>query len=780
MGNWILFQASIKKHRSNIIGIFILSLIVAIFFNCAFIMAVNFNQTVTQEMQRLGFGTFTAWVNGKDTKALQAELNQIQAIEKTTEQKLIYADYEINQQVSSGEGQLIVYHGDSFTYRFLTPQLKDYQENIEIKPNEIYVSPALLSKFDFEIGDEIIFKLARGNGNRVFTIAGYFEDPFMGSSMIEMKGFLIAPTAYREMIAVLDDSGIDAMARAGSMLHLFQSDQVQMSHSELNKMLNEVEIFKESLSFLYSFDAINQFMLILQNVYIGILLTFIMVLFIVTLIIINHSISTSLELDVKNIAILKNMGVKSRNIQNIQIATFLCPILLAILLGLPMSIYLSQAMMRLTIYSTGLLIPHTFPILLGLSGNLLYLFIILLFLMRKTQRIKVISPLKLLNELKPAFKNNSFSRLHKKTLALDLAKRQLSCGFKRYLGIALISFLLVFILNLILSINRWLGPQGEGMMQAFNPADHDIGVQILNGVAEEDIEDIILKNTSIESSYRLAMPTVNVNGLDVTANVIDDPSLFQLLTGRTIQQSNEVVITEAIAKEFQIKINDQLLIGQNTQALFTVVGIYQCANEMGMNIGLSEEGYNTIGKVMPEMWCKHYFLADSSLNASIVHDLDTLFKGNIHLHENTWSGLKNIISAMKLLIVTMLIVMVLFILVVTALTANKLLYFERKDLGIYKTLGLHSNQLQQFFMLRFLLISFCGGLIGMLFSRMSTDSLVRLVLKEVGISNFYSFNTWMSMLVPIVFVSAVFSLCAYVCAGSIKRLKLNILMEDSD
>ena len=61
----------------------------------------------------------------------------------------------------------------------------------EIAPGEVYVSASMASMFGVQVGDAITFPIARSGGDVTFTVAGFYEDPFMGSSMIGMKGFLV-------------------------------------------------------------------------------------------------------------------------------------------------------------------------------------------------------------------------------------------------------------------------------------------------------------------------------------------------------------------------------------------------------------------------------------------------------------------------------------------------------------------------------------------------------------------------------------------------------------
>ena len=46
-------------------------------------------------------------------------------------------------------------------------------------------------------------------------------------------------------------------------------------------------------------------------------------------------------------------------------------------------------------------------------------------------------------------------------------------------------------------IDAWLGPDGKGMMDAFTPADHDLGVQTFGTLDEAEAEKMVLTFTEI-------------------------------------------------------------------------------------------------------------------------------------------------------------------------------------------------------------------------------------------------------------------------------------------
>ena len=238
----------------------------------------------------------------------------------------------------------------------------------------------------------------------------------------------------------------------------------------------------------------------------------------------------------------------------------------------------------------------------------------------------------------------------------------------------------LFFASLSGRMDAWLGADGKGMMDAFNPADHDLGVQSFGELTREEFEQTIQSYSDIRDTYVLAMPSVTVNGVDFTANVIGQPERFHLLEGRPSTADSEIVVTEFVAADLGVGVGDSLTVGADLGSdTYTISGIYSCANDMGRNIGMSRDAYLKIGSDSPNLWCWHYFLSDPTQKPAIIEALETAYGGDIHIHENTWPGLFGIISAMRILVIFLYGMAALFILVVTAITGSKILAAEQKD-----------------------------------------------------------------------------------------------------
>ena len=782
MENKVLLKANMKRHKGALFGIFILTLLACAALGTILTVWSNSDEYIESEIERAGFGELTTWVaNLSDTSDLENSIEALDEINRVETQSIIYANYTANEIESDSEGQLITYNPLENRYRFFTDDLSGYTEQPDtITPGEVYVSPSMISMLGIHIGDEITFPIARGGENLTLTVKGFYEDPFMGSSMIGMKGFLISESDRTIALDMIHNAGIDALARDGAMLHIFGAEESGLTVSELNSLLNEQTDLAEYTESIHSKEAISGFMLILLRAFSGILLAFVLVLLFVVLIVLSHSISSTIASDFVNMGILKTVGLDSSRLRLLQLMQYGIPALLGLITGFMLSVPLGGMVADATLTTTGVLIPGTPPLPALTIAFILLVLLLAFFIFIRTRKISRITPMKAIRGEtdggsatvnKPAaFGGNIYFRL---------AFRQLMSGKRRYIGAFVVALLLVFFASMVGRMDAWLGSDGKGMMDAFNPADHDIGVQSFGELTQQEFESTILEYSDITDTYVLAMPTATLNGISYTANVIDEPERFHILEGRTCTADNEIVITEFIAADFGIKIGDTVTVrGDNGSGEYMVSGIYSCANDMGDNFGMSREGYLKIGRDSPNLWCWHYFLADNSQKGAITEALESAYGGDIHVHENTWPGLFGIISAMQALLVLMYALVIVFILIVTVMTGSKILSAEQKDLGIYKAIGFSSSALRLTFALRFALVSVLGGLAGTLLAAAVTDPLVSAVMKLAGISNFVSNPNFVSVILPMAVVTVLFTAFGWLSAGRIKKVPLTVLIVD--
>ena len=294
-----LLKSNLKSHRGTVLGVFALVLLVSLSLGSVLTIWNNSRRYVDSEMNRVGYGNITAWVSGlQDAAPLAEEVSALDEVESVGVQSLIFSEYEIGDQESDSEGQLITYDPGRYPYKFFTEDLSGYQSApAEIARGEVYVSASIVSMFGVQIGDTITFPIARSGGDVVFTVAGFYEDPFMGSSMIGMKGFLICEQDHEEIAGVIEESGVDSLAREGFMLHISKVSGSTLTAAQFNAFLNENTSLTSYVEFTHSKDAIAGFMLTLQNVFTSLLLAFVAILLLASMAVLSHSIGSTIEQD---------------------------------------------------------------------------------------------------------------------------------------------------------------------------------------------------------------------------------------------------------------------------------------------------------------------------------------------------------------------------------------------------------------------------------------------------------------------------------------------------
>lgn len=784
----IIFRAGIKRHKGSLFGIAILLFLTALSLCTVLSVYLQGGRYIQAEINRAGFGNLTAWVSKvPDMDSLTQSIRMQDGVESIRVQNLLFSNYEANGVESDSEGQLLPWQAEGNRYHFFREDLSGYTDAPnEIGLDEVYISPSMLSILDAKVGDILTFPVARSGQNVNLTVAGYYEDPVMGSSMIGMKRFLIAPAVYEKILETAESSGADALARCGAMIHVTVDEDSGLTVSEMNRRLNENTALSQFTEFVHSADAIEDFMTILQNAFCGLLAAFALILLGVAFVVLGNSISGIIEQEWKNLGILKTVGMTGGQLVCHQTVQYVFSMMLGLISGMAAAIPAVDIISRLTVTTSGILVPKGLPILSALSILAGLLLLLVIFAVLRLRHIYSIKPMdairgsrrkendKVRRDVEKDKKKNL--KIKARGLMFHLALRQILSGKRRYIGACIVAMLLVFFASLAGRMNDWLGSDGQGMMDAFNPADLDMGIQVLGKLSQDEVEQVVRSYSGITDSYMLAMPDVSVNGTNYTANVITEPERFHISRGRTSLNADEVVLTETIASDLGIDVGETVSIrGDMGTKEFVVSGIYHCANDMGANLGMSRAGYLSIGNDDPRIWCHHLFLADSSKKQVITEKLEHTYGGDVHVHENTWPGLFGIIRAMHMLLIFMYGISTVFICIVTVMAGTKILDAEKKDMGIYKAIGCSAGMLRLTFAMRFGVVAAVGALLGIVAAAFLTDPAVATVMRLVGISNFESNPSVGATLVPGISVTVLFLLFAYLSAGKIKKEDMTVL-----
>lgn len=779
MGIWILIRRGMQRQRGTVLGMAVLLLVVCLSVILALTVATNAGSYVDSEMARLGYGDITTWVSGTETpQSLADEIGAVEGVASVRLQPMVLSGYSMNGHRSDNEGQLIAYEPADYAYRFLTEDGAAHQALEAIQPGTIYLSPSMRTTFEAKVGDTVRFHLSRGTESAEFTIAGWFEDPFLGSSMIDMKSFLISPSDAAQVMDTLERvSDFNRLARPGAMLHILGDGT--KSVRDLNAAINLQTSVGRHTEFVYTRTALRSYMLLLQNLLTGFLAAFAALLLVVAMIVLGHSVSSGVEQERDNMAILKTMGYPSGALRVLQMAQYGVGVLMGMALALGLGRLLAGSLPRLMVTSTGLLMPAKYPWLLLLAAFTGVLLLLFGFILLRTAPIVRLAPVEVLSRHHEQSARRVRGQIHGRLLCLSLAVRQLLTGKRRYAGIFLISALLVVFLSIVGRMGAWLGPNGEGLMDAFSAADHDLGVQPMMEMDMDEVEDVIASYDTVVDTYELAMQPVSVNGVDYTVNVLDEPEWFHIVEGKTADQPDEILVTAFVAENLGLSIGDEVTVSSGARSeRYRVCGIYLCANETGANVGMCRDGYARIADTNGYIWCRHYVFAQGTRNEEIMQELQKRWRVELEVHTNSWSGLDGIVATMRLMMAFMYGVVAIFIAVVITLASARFVRSEQRDMAILKSVGLTSAMLRRAFALRFALVVALGALTGLLLSCACADSIISQIVGLFGIGAFHSGFSLQGYVLPVLAVTLLFTAFAYLGSGKLKRFSLAQIIQE--
>lgn len=784
-----LVKANFRSKKGTFIGVGILIFIITVCLCAVINIFKNASDFEERELERIGYGDITYWVSDShDAEQLRAQIESLDDVEKAELQPMLLVTYSVNGITCDSSAFGIAWKEGEHAFRIYEDDLSGVNVHPAVPgEGEVYVPPSFQSLYHVRIGDEVDVHITGETDARHFRITGYLEDPVAGSSIMGFKSILFNEKDVIDLKKAYEAEGSRALGASIHAVHITGRNGSANSGNELQKALNEQTDLAQCAIAAYQKTTITGFMLLFQEIISGILLVFILVLLIVALIVIRRSITAAIEEDYVDMGILKAVGYTRGDLRRVQVLQYLILILGGMTAGLPVSVVMAKAVNRLMTVINGVMITGEIPWLYSLTALGVILILFVLFILAGTARIGQITPIRAIRggAEDVYFKDRFAVAIYPKGLRFWMAVRQLMSGKKQYISACLVAALLVFFLSIMGRLGAWVGEDGSGLMTALNVSDYDLGIWYPESGIQAAAEEKMQAEAGIEDTYIMRMTKGTINHMEYILYSSSKPEYYHILEGRTCRYANEIVITEFVAEDLGVKIGDTVQVSyQGNAGDFLISGIYQCPNDMGLNFGMTLEGYAGIGGY-PESdnankygFLTYYILEDSTKTGELTEWLETTYGEDIVLDENRWGGLESLLGVLSVMNVAEYVVSVFFIAVVAFMTGHRILYRERRDLGIYKSLGFSSGKLRSSFAIRFAIITGLGSILGVTGSAIFTDPLASSVLRMTGVSRITSHLDPVPMMLPAVVVTALFYGFAWLLAGRIKRTGAEILIAE--
>lgn len=777
-----LLKANIRYRKGTFFSLFILMLIIVMAMTAIFNTTDNENRAVEQALQRIHAGDLVVFI---PENSYTDELRTSLLAQDTVEDLMTIPAFWTESSEANGTKSY-----ETAFLRKLTPDYQILNENLtayeketpSLGKGEIYVPLGVRSKYSCEIGDTIHYTTTFGEYD--FVVKGFIEEPNNGSASMGWKQIFISDSDFAQIeddYRQINRSGQNLGAMY--ILHIYKSSDCTLSDMKWQQQLNlDTGIIDGTSIGSMTKKEIVHYTGLFNQIISGILMVFLCLLFIIVLIVIGHSLSTSIETDYVNLGILKAQGFTTRKLQIVLLLQYLFAEIAGAALGLILAIPLTSALVQLYLPITAILADHTISPGKSLLCILALLLISTIILLLLTQKLGALSPVRALSAGQPEQYFDSRLRLpiSQKLLSGSLALRQFTSTVRRYLASILIAAILVFFMLTITVLANMA--DSRSAIESMGYIYSDCSIYFQEPASEEELEDIeaVIETLSpIDKAYYLNTRYISINGYKIYCFVWKDPDMIGGITrGRAPLYDNEVLITEIVAKELDLELGDTVLLScGNFREEFIISGFFQSTTDTGRVIAISAEGGDKLD--IPCSTRADFSFVDPSKSQEIADTLNEEFGDMLEATAVESDSFTELIRvALDAMTAVIYIFSILFALVVVYMICSKIFIKERIDIGIYKALGFTSLHLRLQFAFRFLIVAGIGSVLGTILALLFSNRLLNSLLWAMGITNLVADFTYDTVLIPILLICLSFFLFAYLVSGKIKRVEVRELVTE--
>lgn len=798
----LVVKGNMKKSKNVYISIFVLMLIVSITLFSVITYYKNSYEREEQAIEEAGFGDMFAasYSNYQLEKiGINSEII-VQNIEKSDHVSNVNASEAIYTYIKdcngkSGNNTVFVISEKDKNIHFTQYNSDNEIIENELNTGEISVPVSFVDLYGCKIGDTII--LGNKYDSMELKVVSFFEDAYMGSSIMGIKTLIVSEEDFNKMIALADEGtkyeeSEDGYAgfSEGLLLNIFQSKNSNLSSIMFEKELNSVSNYANYCWISLSREQAVKYMMTFTNIFSVILIVFVFVLLMAALVVLGHNISSSIELDYKNIGILKSVGMTNKSIKVALILGYISTAAAGMIIGMPLSTPVIGFINNTTLTSMGIYVSDDLDILLILGIILVVLLMICIYICIKTTKISKISPLKAINEGNSSVHFSSFLKLpiSKKMLNSSIAYRQFISEKKQY--ISAIAVTAVLTLSMLMMNDACIWANGD--MSLFSLTDSDMFAGYNDKAIETEVEDIIGKYTDYEK-YQVSSKYLLFDDMQIYCYILDKPEeIRNIIDGRACKYNNEIMVTPYLIDGFGLQIGDKITIKhEGEKADYIISGVYDSANDQGKNFAMSYEGYKRIVKVSENnnqnsnvgVWGNVYYkLNDKTKIQDILKEVSSkLGESDEYFIKGTKENMSEYgadIISVAINGLTGLIYLLggIFVMITVFIVCDKIIIREKKDYGIYKSIGFTNKKIRAQLAARFAITAFLGSVLGIILFFIFSGKMFDAIFSEFGVYSYESQMSCLYMIIPVILMTVLFALFAYIKARKVKKTEVRILI----
>ena len=806
-----LIAAGLKRGRRSFVGIFLLMTLTGAALTFTVSMYVDLNAREEAALAEIEAGDVYAVDVAANLNRDVAD--EIEALPEVSEARLndalgvpvkYYRGDGTTVDKNPTSGTALVAWGDALDFRLFSEDGRSLvADTPEPGPNEVYVPVSMQVSPGVHKGDEL--EVIVGDSTRRLSIAGFYEDPQMGSPFIEIKRYLVAERTFDEVAAEVDAATLDGgrqelFSSQGKLassrmaeLNVRLTDEARAAgttSSDLARIIAEKVAWANTASGMFASDTLVGYAMMVVVIGGAVMGVFALLLFAIALIICTHTVSTSIEEGYADYGTLKALGLPNRALRGMLVVEYAGVSLAGLAVGLTLGSVLVPFALPFFAQLTCVLASNAAPPAAAIALLAVLLALVAAVVALKTGKLARISPLVAFRggAADVRFRSRGERPLGGSHLSLQLAVRAIMSAKRRYVGLAGCACVLCAFIVLVFGIGGTL--RGENAAQdAFGMWESDLSITLASpDVDFAEVERVIEEASPIEKSWQEAFTMVSFGGESHSFAGLSDLTLVQGVTeGCLPAHDNEALIGVNLAKSMDLRVGDELVVdgADGEERRFVVCGLLSAMFNAGSRTILTYDGVRDLAGTAEEAAepSRQYQLADpgaadearAAVESRFGDAVDTRSTG---MFADTTSMIDLIQQLFTVMGYAMAGVAAALAFLAVSLIIGRMFTAERHDLGVYLALGFTSRALRLQFALRFFLVALVGCALGATAATLGGGWLMGQLFGLFGVSRF-AIDTNPLMVGGLTLgLALVFLVAAYASARKVRRVDVRELVAE--
>ena len=526
----------------------------------------------------------------------------------------------------------------------------------------------------------------------------------------------------------------------------------------------------------------------MQNMIAAMLMSFSIVIALITMIIIYFRITNSIEQNITNIGALKALGYTSSQIRKSMVIEFVLTTSVAFAAGIGFSYLIIPSFERAMRGNSAVVWDHAFDPISFIATFILIIGTVVVVSTVSTKGIKKLDPVIALRfgvDEKVFKKNRVPIEKTPGPLTWIMGLKSLTSNVKQNIILFVVTLSIGFVttFSAFIAYNCVYDP-----MHLYRMLELECG-DVMLMMGEDDLGNYteLQKLPEVEDIWWIDTTNFNVEGYSVSAEITDDwaevPDV-NILSGRSPIYDNEIALGGVIANILGVGIGDEVTVANGkVEKIYTITGIEQYSNAMGKDLSMTTDGARhldyTVSRSTYNINVKGHTLQNAN---SVVEKAEDMFGNKLNSYFNIIEALKSgdesVIAIAAAMVFAIVIISIVVIILSMNLLVKTLIIKKQKEIGIKKALGFSSDQLRTELVLSMLPQIAFGAGVGAVIGLLGSNKVLASLLVSVGVlkSNMEVFP-WMGVS-AVAFSVIVSFIIIWVISARIKKISAYSLITE--